>query len=135
MKITICGTLKFMDKMREIQKNLESLGHTVLMPIWLDNVDYWSKDNTSRVKAKRSLKLIDEHMDKVKQSEAILVVNVTKGDIKNYIGANTFIEIGFAHYLGKKIYILNPLPDQPYIKDELEAINPFVLNNDLTKIR
>jgi len=135
MKITICGTLKFMDKMREIQKNLEGLGHTVLMPIWLDNVDYWSKDNTSRVKAKRSLKLIDEHMDKVKQSEAILAVNMTKGDIKNYIGANTFIEIGFAHYLGKKIYLLNPLPDQPYIKDELEAINPIVLNGDLTKIK
>lgn len=135
MKITICGSLKFEDKMIEIQKGLEKLGHTVFMPIFLKNIDYWSKDNTSRVKAKRSLNLIHEHMDKVKESDTILVVNMTKKDINNYIGANTFMEMGFAHYLGKKIYLLNPLPDQPYIKDELEAIDPIILNGDLNKIK
>lgn len=135
MKITICGSLKFIDEMNEIQKNLQALGHTVLMPIWLDHVDYWSKDNTTRVNAKISLRLIHEHMNKIKESDAILVVNITKGDTRNYIGANTFMEMGFAHYLGKRIYALNSLPDQPYIKDELETMSPIVIDNDLAKIK
>ncbi len=110
------------------------MGHVVLMPIKVDGVDYWSGDNSGRVVAKGKLRLIDEHMDKIEKSDAILVVNITKGDIKNYIGANTFLEIGFAHYRGRKIYSLNPLPDQPYIKDEIETINPVVLSGDLTQI-
>ena len=110
------------------------MGHVVLMPIKAEGVDYWSEDNSGRVVAKGKLRLIDEHMDKIEKSDAILVVNITKGDIKNYIGANTFLEIGFAHYRGRKIYSLNPLPDQPYIKDEIETINPVVLSGDLTQI-
>lgn len=135
MKITICGSLKFEKKILELQKKLESLGHTVLMPVILKNVDYWAEDNTARVAAKKKFKLISEHMNKVKQSDAILVVNITKGDTKNYIGANTFMEMGFAHYLGKKVYALNPLPEQPYIRDELETINPIIINNDFNKIK
>jgi hypothetical protein len=61
----------------------------------------------------------------------ILVVNLTKGDTKNYIGANTFLELGFAHYLGKRIYLLNPIPDQPYILDEVLTIDPIVLDGDI----
>lgn len=135
MKITICGSLKFEEIMLKLQKRLESLGYTVFMPIILKNVNYWAEDNTTRVAAKKKFKLIHEHMDKIKRSDAILVVNITKGDTNNYIGANTFMEMGFAHYLGKKIYVLNSLPDQPYIKDELETMSPIVLDNNLGKIK
>jgi hypothetical protein len=73
-------------------------------------------------------------MDKIEKSDAILVANYTKKEIENYIGANTFLEIGFAHHIGKKIYFLNPIPDQPYIREELEAVEPVVLNGNLDKI-
>ena len=73
-------------------------------------------------------------MNKIEKSDAILVVNVTKGDIKNYIGANTFLEIGFAHYIDKKIYLLNEIPNQKYIEDEILAVEPIILNGDLTII-
>jgi hypothetical protein len=134
MTITICGSLKFHDEMVSIQNDLEKMGHTVLMPIKADGVDYWSKDNTARVKAKKGLELISEHFRKIEKSDVVLVVNITKGDIKNYVGANTFLEIGFAHYINKKIYFLNPIPDQPYILDEIQTIDPVILGGDLGKL-
>ena len=69
----------------------------------------------------------------IKESDAVLVVNVDKNDIKNYIGGNTLLEMGFAHVLNKKIFLLNNIPDISY-KDELRAMQPIVLNNDLSKI-
>lgn len=134
MIITLCGSLKFHDQEVEIQKKLEAMGHTVLMPIKVPGVNYWAEDNSGRVKAKQNLGLISEHMRKIESSNAIIVTNFTKGEIENYIGANSFLEIGFAHYKGKKIYLLNPVPDQPYLKDELQAVDPIVLNGDLLRI-
>ena len=131
MKITICGSLKFFDTMVGIQERLEEMGHEVLMPIEVPGLDYWSEDGSLRVKAKRAHDLISEHFRKIERSDAVLVVNLTKRDIKNYIGANTFLELGFAHYLGKRIYLLNPVPDQPYILDEVLAIGATVLDGDV----
>ena len=134
MTITLCGSIKFFDDMLKLQKKLEASGHSVLVPVKAAGVDYWEVDNTARVKAKKNLELINEHFDKIKKSDAILVVNITKGEIQNYIGANTFLEIGFAHYLGIKIFLLNPYPDQPYIIDEILTVAPVVIDNDLRKI-
>lgn len=134
MIITICGSIKFFNQMIEVQKELERMGHTIFMPIQADGVDYWSEDGASRVQAKKKLELISEHMNKIEKSDAILVVNITKKEIENYIGANTFLEIGFAHYRDKKIYLLNPAPNQKYIEDEMLTMEPIVINGDLTKI-
>lgn len=134
MNITLCGSIKFFEKMQEIETELKKLGHNVFMPVKAAGVDYWSDDNTGRIEAKKKFDLISEHMNKIDGSDAILVANFTKGDIENYIGANTFIEIGFAHYRKKKIYFLNPLPDQKYILDEILTVEPIIINNDLKKI-
>ena len=134
MKITICGSLKFFNEMVGIQKRLEQMGHEVLMPIEVPGLDYWSEDGSLRVKAKRTHDLISEHFRKIERSDAVLVVNMTKRDIKDYIGANTFLELGFAHYLGKRIYLLNPIPDQPYILDEVLAIGAKVLDGDVRNL-
>src|SRR3989344_1946573 len=131
MVITICGSIKFYDEMLNAKVQLEKLGHKVLIPGKAQDVDYWEKDNTKRVEAKKKFEFISEHMDKIENSDAILVVNITKKDIKNYIGANTFLEMGFAHYRKKKIFTLNPLPDQTYIMDELVTFEPIVLNGRL----
>ncbi len=69
----------------------------------------------------------------IKKSDAILVVNVEKNGIKNYIGGNTFLEMGFAYILNKKIYLLNSIPKLSYA-DEIKAMHPIILNNDLNKI-
>ncbi|MBI3413315.1 MAG: hypothetical protein HY051_04505 [Candidatus Aenigmarchaeota archaeon] len=53
-------------------------------------------------------------------------MNFDKKGIKNYIGGNTFLEMGFAHVLNKKIFIWNGVPSMPYT-DEIIATQPFVM--------
>jgi hypothetical protein len=68
-------------------------------------------------------------------SDAILVCNFDKKGIKNYIGGNTLMEIGFAHVNDKKIFLYNPIPeDVPYV-DEIKAMIDAVINNDLNLIK
>ena len=135
MKIVICGSIKFYQDMLNVKKELEKLGHKVLMPVKAEGVDYWSKDNKARVEAKKKFEFIGEHLDKIESGNAVLIVNVTKKEIENYIGANTFLEMGFAYYRKKKIYTLNTLPNQPYIIDELLTFDPVILNGRLDKIK
>ena len=133
--MAICGSIKFYDDMVNAQKKLEKMGHVVLMPTKAKGVDYWAEDNKARVEAKKKFEFIGEHFDKIENSDAVLIVNVTKKEIKNYIGANTFLEMGFAYYQKKKIYTLNPLPNQFYIIDELLTFDPVVLNGKLDAIK
>lgn len=134
MKITICGSMKFNQEMVGLGEELKKLGHEVFMPVAVDGVDYWSEDSKQKIEAKQGLNLIGKHMDKIEGTDAILVANYTKGEIKNYIGANSFLEMGFAFYRGKKIFVLNQLPDQKYINDEILSFNAVILDKDLTKI-
>ena len=78
--------------------------------------------------------LITRYYKKIQESDYVLIINVDKDDKKNYIGGNTFLEMGFAHVLGKPMYVFNDLPDVPY-KDELEAMNLVVINGDLSLIK
>ena len=68
-------------------------------------------------------------------ADAVLVLNYDKNGIKNYIGANTFMEMGFAHILNQKIFVLNPLPEFEFYRTEIEAMRPIILNGDLSKIK
>jgi len=77
--------------------------------------------------------LIKRYYNMIKEADAILIVNGDKKGIKNYIGGNTFLEMGFAYTMDKKIFLLNPIPDMAY-RDELEAMKPIILDNDLSKI-
>ena len=44
------------------------------------------------------------------------------------------MEIGFAHVLGQKIYLYNPIPDIPFYDTEIKATNPIIINGDLALI-
>ena len=56
-----------------------------------------------------------------------------KNKTKNYVGGNTLIEIGQAYVNNKKIFLLNPIPEVSY-RAEIEAIDPIILNGDLSAI-
>lgn len=77
---------------------------------------------------------IKVHFEKIKNSDGILVLNFEKKGVKNYIGGAVLMEIGLAHFLGKKIFLLNPIPEVNY-RDEIMAMTPVVLDGDLRKIR
>jgi hypothetical protein len=77
---------------------------------------------------------IREYWQPMQDADALLVANYDKHGIPNYIGGNAFLEMGFAHVLNQKIFLLNPLPDMPYYGTEIVAMKPVVINGDLSKI-
>ena len=134
MKICICCSLTFTNEVLALAGELEKLGHELLLPNSVMNRAIERAD-FDPVKTKAETDAVRKHIDKIKQSDAILVCNYDKKGIANYIGANTFIEIAAAHYHHKPIFALNPLPDQPYIHDEIESFDITILNGDLSKIK
>jgi nucleoside 2-deoxyribosyltransferase len=87
-------------------------------------------DSEKRVERKLNINAIKRHYEKIKESDAILVINITKKNIENYIGGNTFLEMGFAHILDKKIFLFKPVPEMLYT-DEILAMKPKIINSDL----
>lgn len=91
--ITICGSMKFINEMMDISMKKELEGNCMLMPVFSNT--YLSKDNFT----KEEVLILDEmHREKIKLSDAILVVNVD-----GYIGDSTKSEIEFAKSLNKEI--------------------------------
>lgn len=137
MIIAVCGSLTFHKEMREVQRKLETLGHTALVPKSLDLIEQkgFKKPETvtERLAAEAKYNFISEHFRKIEKSDVIVVVNPEKHGIAGYIGGNTFLEIGVAFYLGKTIYVLNPLPEMEYTL-ELAAMHPVILHSDVSRI-
>jgi len=143
MKITICSSLAFSKEIGEIAEKLKSLGHEVFLPetsekilAGLIDVAEVEKEKQDGTAAQRTIKnnAIINHYNKIKESEAILALNYDKNGIKNYIGGSVFLEIGFAFVLAKKIFLLNDISDMSY-RDEIIAMQPIIINNDLNKIK
>lgn len=143
MKITICSSLAFSQEIGEIAEKLKQLGHEVLLPATsekilagLIDVSEIEKEKQEGTAPERTIKnnAIINHHKKIQSSDAILALNYDKNNIKNYIGGSVFLEIGFAFVLGKKIFLLNDIPDVSY-KDEIVAMQPIIINNDLEKIK
>ncbi|MBP9814480.1 hypothetical protein KBC80_04810 [Candidatus Woesebacteria bacterium] len=137
MTIAVCGSLVFHKEMREVQKQLEVLGHSVFVPKSLDLIEKqgFVKPVTveERLAAEAKYDFIREHFKKIEKADAVLVVNPRHHDIDGYIGGNTFLEIGIAFYLGKKIYFQYATPKMGY-ELELASMHPMVLDRDLSKI-
>ena len=90
--ITICGSLRFKKEMMEISEKMELQGNCMLTPI------YPTKDDKDAYTDEEVIMLDKMHKEKIKLSDAILVVNVN-----NYIGSSTKSEIEFAKSLNKEI--------------------------------
>ena len=91
--ITVCGSLRFYKEMMEITEKMELQGNCMLVPIY--NPTKPNKDDFTKEEA---LMLDKMHKERIKLSNAILVVNVN-----DYIGSSTKSEIEFAKSLNKEI--------------------------------
>jgi len=139
MKITIVGSSIFVKEMVKYRDQLVKLGHKVnLHEHYIAQANGEMKDlidrmNREHASVKIEYDYIRYHYNEIVNSDAILVLNFDKNGVKNYIGGNTLMEMGFAYVNNKKIFLLNSIPDMSY-KDEIEAMQPIILNGDLTKI-
>lgn len=147
MKITLCGSLAFIDKMNDLKKQLEEMGHEVKLPPTTVTDD---KGNTIPVvvlhQQRRETKetsgwiwdhkaeAMRNHFDKVAWCDGVIILNETKHSTPHYIGGNTLMEMGLAFYLKKKIYLMNPIPELPYT-EEIIGMRPTVINGNLLLVR
>lgn len=136
MKLIICGSMQFSREMLELKRRLSELSHEVTLPEFaeeyakMDSIEDKLRESSAN---KIQHDLIRGYFKKIALGDAILVANYTKNGIENYIGGNAFLEMGFAHVLNKGIYLLNPAPKINY-KDEILAMNPIIVGNNLKNI-
>ncbi len=137
MKIIICGSISAGDEIVKVRKELLAKGNEVEIPEGVKRPEIRAKVNASqeeKADIKVKYNLIKGYYNKMKKFDIVLIVNPQLKGVKGYIGRNTFLEMGFAHVLGKKLYCLYPLPQMPYLS-ELLAMKPVILSRKLERIR
>lgn len=132
MKIFIAGSMKFAKEMLNAKSELEKIGHEIFTPIdaeqcvdnpnLSDNVEYCIEKD-----------IIRHHFKIIENCDVILVLNHDKNGISGYVGGNTLMDMGIAHFLNKKVFMLNSIPDMNY-SVEIKIMQPIILNGDLSKI-
>lgn len=129
--------MQFVEKMLEVRDQLNKIGHEAFVTKFYKDLMGKNDEEKERIKLhqKYNLDAIREFWKLMQDSDAILVLNFDKNGVKNYIGGNTLMEIGFAHVLNQRIFLYNQIPDIPYYSTEIEAVNPVVINGDLSKIK
>jgi len=142
MKIVICASLDFTNEIKDIANQLTKQGHEVIIPKTSEmilngelTIEQIKKEKENGEISNRAIKLnvLRYYFGKIKEADAVLILKLDKKGIKNYIGGNVFLEMGFAHILDKKLFLFNEIPDMPY-KDEIKVMQPIVINKDLDKI-
>src|SRR3972149_3396961 len=98
MRIGVIGSMQHTEKMFELKDNLEKLGHQVFVSKFAKAMVGKSDAKKEKMKLhqKYNLDAIREFWRLMQGADAVLVANFDKGGIKNYIGGNTLMEIGFA---------------------------------------
>ena len=144
MKITLCGSSAFREKKVELFDALKKLGHEpVIHPHYIEAVRDGKTEIMDRIDSGEhaQLKIENDYImwyyNAIVSSDAVLVVNLEKNGQENYIGGNVFLEIGFAYVNKKKIFLYNNYPSKENCKylDEIEAMQPVVINQDLSRIK
>lgn len=137
MKIIIACSMSAAVLCVKTKLDLIARGNEVIVP---KNIEKYANDELplenkwESTEAKIKDDLIRNYFEKISHSDVLLVLNQDKNGIANYIGGNTFLEIGFAYVLKKPIYLYNPVPDMIYTS-EIAAMEPIVINGDLSKIQ
>ena len=140
----------FMDKMKTVADELESLGYSVTCPelteeekksganTFMHHIDSLGgvekvlpDDPVWKIKGDA----IMEYKKEIDKSDAILVCNFDKGENKNRIGDNSFLEMGYAFFVHKPIFVLQ---GPPYGDDKIEEVlgmTPIFLNGEISSIQ
>lgn len=137
MKIGVISSMQNSEKMLEVCRDLEKMGHVAFASKFAPSMVGKSDEEKEEMKLnqKYNMDAIREFWNLMQNADAVLVLNLDKNGMKNYVGGNTFLEMGFAHVLNQKIYMYNPIPENPFYQTEIVAMNPVIINRDLNLIK
>ena len=99
MKIGVAGSMQHTEKLVEIVKQLEAMGHEAFTSKFADKYLGKTDDEKEELKLdhKYNYDAIREFWKPMQDADALVVANYDKNGIKNYIGGNAFLEMGFAY--------------------------------------
>jgi hypothetical protein len=142
MRIYVLGSNAFMKEMVEAKNELCALGYDGwIHPDYEALVRGEMPDALEReargehAALKRENNYLRVHYKHILESDAILIVNLEKKGIKNYIGGNVLIEMGQAYVNGRTIFLSHAIPTALPYTPEIECMDPICLNGDLRNIR
>ena len=117
-RIVLCGSRKFKDTIIALGENLKTKGYEVVVP--REFLVERNKKDHARL-----------HFSEIAKPEtdAVFIVNEDKGDIKNYIGPNSFAEVAMGFWYNKKVFLKNDIYE-PY-SDELIGWEVIPLKGNL----
>ena len=142
MKITICSSAAFYKDIFPIKEELEKLGFEVLIPIAAEKMkesrnfkvsDYKTWYNNPDDFEKKAF-LMKNHINKVKEGDAVLVLNLKKNNVSGYVGGNVLLEMFYGWINKKAIFLLNPVEKELQLYEEVMGMTPIILNGDLSQI-
>lgn len=135
MRIFLIASRHLYNNVDNIKRKLEKMGHVITTPNGFGSPfkeDEIRHDSKKFVELKQELLLTDRKI--VEANDAVLVLNYEKNGMKNYIGGSVLLEMYCAWSMGKKIFLMNPIPDN-MLKDEITGLSPIIINGDLSKIQ
>lgn len=135
MRLVICGSLTFIEKMKETANIFKEQGHDVFLPRSAElnqTKEYWAHEEQKN--PKRFLEVYSErmrlHFNTIVSADGIIVLNYSKDGVQGYIGPNTIMEMAIAWYHKKKIFILYDVLSLPGVK-EIASMRPTILHGNV----
>ncbi|NTF18079.1 hypothetical protein G6L37_06650 [Agrobacterium rubi] len=131
--IAICGSMAFIDHMEEIATYLKDNGYVTLTPQREEDGRDWSElSREEAIALKRGY--VDLHLHKIRDCDAVLIVNIEKRGTPGYVGPNTLMEAAFAHALDVPVVFLNDPFDQA-AGLECASVSHACLDGDISTIK
>ena len=142
-RLAVCSSASFYRQVITLSDEIEALDIAVILPKTAQNMKQAGHENEEAIadwsKAPEGYHgkalLIREHFDEITDCDAILVTNYEKHVKANYIGPNVLMEMSTAFYLKKPIYVLNGIPHDSPLLDEILGLEPTFLEGNLQKLR
>lgn len=125
--VAICGSMAHKPQWLQVIERLKTAGLSVSTPDLSENSD-WSTFTDEQIIEKKGW-LIRRHIANIARAKTVLIANYDKNGIENYIGSNSFLELGVGFVYGKPIYLLNGIPNQDN-REEILALEPIVLHGN-----
>lgn len=126
--VAICGSMAHKTEWLGVINKLRAAGLTVTTPDLSEQTD-WSALADDEIIQRKGW-LIRRHLANIAKARVVLICNYEKNGVQDYIGSNSFLEMGAAFVYGKPVYVLGGIPQQDS-REEILALSPIVLNGDI----
>ncbi len=133
MKIFVICSKSFYNMIPQIKEKLELMGHSITLPNCYDKPETENSYRGTVEHANWKSEMLKHSENVISNVDSVLVLNYDKNNFKNYIGGATFLEMYDAFRLGKKIYMINDIPEG-ILKDEIIGFSPVILNGNLNLV-